>query len=101
MPRRTKPPASPRRAYWRAKARRESIALAAERRAEDALVAKAKRKAAHAARIARERQVIETEQRYYEAMNRPAAPVTPVSARIQGRAEMAEQARWRAAGIEV
>ena len=101
MPRAVRPPASPRRSYWRAKARREAIALAIEARAESRRMEQVKRQLARQARFAREEAGRELERRYYEAMARPPAPVTPVRDTILDRAEAKERAAWKALGIEV
>ena len=91
MPRPTKPPACPRTALLRAKARREAIALAADRRAEAEALAIVKRQAIRAAETARDRQAAEFNRRYDAAMARPAAPLNPhhrphPGARRDGRA---------------
>ena len=101
MPRRPKPPACPRRSLLRAKARREAVALAADLRAEAKALASLKRRAAREAGVARAAQADALARRYDAAMARAPAPLTSVSARIQGRAEMAERERWRALGIEL
>ena len=79
MTRAIKPPASPRLAILRAKARREALALAAELRAEAAARATARRKAAHAARVA-------------HLTAPPPPPQTPTGLTIAERAEARERA---------
>ena len=101
MPRRTQPPACSRTALLRTKARREALALAADRRAEREAAASAKRKAAAAAQRARAATIAEMERRYYEETARPAPPVSAVKAEIHARYEESRRALMRAMGCAV
>ena len=104
MPRRIKPPASPALSLMRAKAQRERIKLAGERRAKAKRLAHIKKTNARTAREAREDAAYEAQRRWQaraaaEAAS-PQAP-TPARAAIDARLEARDAERWRALGIDV